>query len=126
MKAKDTIYHYEIRIDFNANKVTQSQKKHTVLGVNSERLVIDDYRFTTIKHKKSYRGDTDSLFNQVTVFDTSNWHISSSDYIQSDLYTSSSSTKIAYRRMKKALETFIYKKHGRYCNAITMLDKIET
>jgi hypothetical protein len=125
MKAKDIVYHYSIRIDFNADKVTQKQNKHVVLGVNSEMLVIDDYRFTTIKHKKSYRGDSDSLFNQVAVFDTSNWRISSSDYIESDLYTSSSSTKIAYRRMKKALETFIYKKHGRYCNAILFLDQIK-
>lgn len=123
MKVKDTVYKYEIKLDFKTNKVTQEQNQYKVLGVNSLYLVIDNFSFTKMKHKKQYRGDKDE-FNQVSIIDTSNWGCGS-DYIHADLITSTDSAKIAYRRIKKALEKYIYKKHGRYCNAISFLDQIK-
>lgn len=122
MKPKDKVFYYSIKIDFSKQKLEQEQKQYTVLGVNSTKLVIDDEAFTSLKHKKSYRGDDRELFNQVETCSSNfmpYW-----DYIQADLYTASSSKKIAYKRLKKALEKYIYEKHGRYCNAISYLDKI--
>lgn len=123
MKVKDKVYHFCIRFDFIKDKVEQTKKEYTVIGVNDRYLCIDDSRFQSIKHTKLYRGDNDKLFNEVLTFqyNFSNW----SDYIEADLYTSSPSEKIAYRRMKKALEKFIYEKHGRYCNAISFLNQIK-
>jgi hypothetical protein len=125
MKVKDIVYEYSIKLDFVGRKVEQEQKKYSVIGYNMSKLCIDDYNFTSIKHTKSYRGDKDALFNDVSVYDTSGWAISSCDYIKATLYTQTSNEKIAYRRMKKALEKFIYAKHGRYCNAISFLDQIK-
>jgi hypothetical protein len=124
MKVKDRVYYYTIKLDFMKDKVIQGVEESKVLGVNSSKLVLDDSDFTVIKYKKLYRSDNEKLFNEVGVFDS---HFSTfTDYIFGYLHTSSSSKKIAYKRIKKALEKFIYEKHGRYCNAITMLDKIET
>jgi hypothetical protein len=125
MQLKDTVYEYSIKLDFKKDTVEQKQQKHKVIGYNDSKLCVDDYNFTSIKHTKAYRGDSEVLFNEITVFDTSGWSISSCDYIKANLYTQTSNEKIAYKRMKKALEKFIYKKHGRYCNAITFLDKIK-
>jgi hypothetical protein len=123
MKVKDKVYHFCINLDFKENKVEQTKKEYTVIGVNDSYLCINDYHFNAIKRKKAYRGDNDGLFNEVSVYQS---HFSTYwDYIKADLYTSSPSEKIAYRRMKKALEKFIYEKHGRYCNAISFLDKIQ-
>jgi len=123
MKAKDKVYYYEIKIDFHKYKLEQKCEEYTVLGVNDLNLVINDREFTAIKRKKRYRGDKETLFNETVVYDSKfgmYW-----DEIVAYLYTSTTSKKIAYRRLKKALEKFIYDKHGRYCNAIAFLDKIE-
>lgn len=123
MKVKDKVYRYEIKFDFKSNTVVQKQEEYTVIGVNQDYLCIDDRRFTAIKHKKSYRGDTDTLFNEVGICDWTDR--SYLDYLFGYLYTSTTSKKIAYKRIKKALEKHIYNKHGRYCNAISFLEKIE-
>lgn len=126
MKPKDIVHEFEIRLDFKTNKVTQKCTKYTVLGVNEDRLVINNRYFTVIFYKKPYRGSSEKLFNEVEVIDTSNWNTSEYyDYIEGKLYTSTSNYKIAYRRIKKELEKYINKKHGRYCNAITILDQIQ-
>jgi len=123
MKVKDTVYEYTIKFDFLKDRVEQKRCEHKVIGVNEERLCIGDRRFTSIKTKRSYRGDNDKLFNEVVVFDS---HYSGCwDYIQATLYSATSSKKIAYKRMKRALEKFIWEKHGRYCNAATFLNQIE-
>jgi hypothetical protein len=69
-----------------------------------------------------YRGDRNE-FNVPYVYESNfstYW-----DYIEGSLYTASASQKVAYKRIKKELEKYIYKKHGRYCNAASMLNKIE-
>lgn len=122
MKVKDSVYYYEIKMDFNKNEVTQKREEHKVIGVNKYNLVIDDLNFTSIRHTKMYRSD-EKLFNSVLVFDhhfEPYW-----DYIQGYVYTSSSNFKVVYKRIKKAIEKFIYKKHGRYCNTINLLDQIQ-
>jgi hypothetical protein len=67
---------------------------------------------------------TDTVeFNEASVYQSKfsySW-----DYIKGTLYTASPSEKIAYRRIKKALEKYIYEKHGRYCNAISFLSQIK-
>jgi hypothetical protein len=123
MKVKDTVYEYTIKFDFLKDRVVQERCEYQIIGINDERMCINDRGFSSIKLKKSYRGDKDELFNDVVVFDShyeGYW-----DYIQASLYSATTSEKIAYKRMKRALEKFIQKKHGRYCNAIAFLDKIE-
>jgi hypothetical protein len=121
MKPKDKIYHFEINFDFIKNSVEQKKTEYTVIGANDTYISINNFNFTSLKHKKIYRGDTID-FNETSVYQS---HFSSSwDYIRGALYTASPNDKIAYRRIKKALEKFIYEKHGRYCNAIGLLDKI--
>lgn len=122
LKVKDKVYYYTIKLDFDGNKVEQKREENTALGVNENYLVIDDWQFHSIKHKKIYSFDHDKLFNQVGVFGSQSKY---SDYIYGYLYTSTSNSKIAYKRIKKALEKFIYQKHGRYCNAISFLDQIK-
>jgi len=123
VKVKDTVYEYSIKLDFLKDTVEQKQSVYKVIGVNDERLCISDRSFTTIKRKKSYRGDKDELFGEVGVFDSH--HDRYWDYIKAELYSASPSKKIAYRRMKKALEKFINAKHGRYCDAADVLSRIE-
>ena len=125
MKVKDKVFRYTIKLDFSNDKVEKNRKEYEIIGYNDTNLAINDSSFSTIRHTKMYRSDNTVLFNAISVYDTSGWAISSYDYIQADLYTQSSSEKIAYKRIKKALEKFIYKKHGRYCNAISFLDRIE-
>jgi len=123
MKPKDIIYYYEIKINFDKDKIEQKQQNHRILGANDFKIVIDDREFTTIQLKKLYRSDHATLFNEVRVYESKfegYW-----DYIESHLYSATSSKKIAFRRIKKALEKFIYQKHGRYCNAITLLNQVE-
>lgn len=121
MKPKDKLYRFEIKFDFIKNSVEQEKKEYVVIGANDTYVCINDFHFTSLQTKKKYRGDTVD-FNEVSVYQS---HFSYSwDYIQGSLYTASPSEKIAYRRIKKALEKFIYEKHGRYCNAISFLDKI--
>jgi hypothetical protein len=122
LKVKDKVYHYKIKMDFIKNSVEQEKKEYTVIGANNHYLCIDDSCFTSLKIKGYYRGDEEE-FNIVSTFHSN--YGSSCDYIQADLYTATSSEKIAYKRMKKALEKFIYEKYGRYCNAIDFLDKIQ-
>lgn len=122
MKVKDAVYQYIINLDFKANTVKQSQNSHIVIGYNKTNLAIDDLNFSTIRHTKMYQGDTTKLFNEVEIFD---FTFAGCDEIRATLNTQTSSPKIAYKRMKKALEKFIYAKHGRYCNAITFLDQIK-
>jgi len=108
-------------MDFIKNSVEQTKEEYTVIGANNHYLCIDDSCFTSLKIKGYYRGDKEE-FNTVITYH-SNWE-TSWDYIRANLYTATSSEKIAYKRMKKALEKFIYEKYGRYCNAISFLDKI--
>lgn len=122
MKIGDKIYHYRIKLDFLKDNVEQSIGEHTIIGANNHRICINDEVFTSLKIKGYYRGDKEE-FNSVSTYESKYggyW-----DYIQSELYTATPSKKIAYRRMKKSLEKFIYEKHGRYCNAITFLDQIK-
>jgi len=124
MKPKDIVHYYEVKIDFDKNDIFQTHEKYKVLGVNLNKLVIEDDNFTVIKHKKLYRGDFNIVFNQTNINESHfepYWN-----YIKCYLYTLSSSEKIAYRRIKKSLEKYIYEKHGRYCNALEFLDKIKT
>jgi len=97
MKVKDDVYRYEIKLDFKKDEVIQEKKQFTVIGVNAERLCLDDKSFTSIKYKKSYRSDTDRLFNEVGIVDWTNDRYF--DYIFGYLYTSTTSEKIAYKRI---------------------------
>jgi hypothetical protein len=121
MKVKDKVYYFSIKLDFLKNCVDQYKKDYTVIGANSEYVCIDTDDFKSLKTKGIYRGDK-ADFNEVFTWE-SHWS-NSWDYISGTLYTASPSEKIAYRRIKKALEKYIYEKHGRYCNAIDFLDKI--
>jgi hypothetical protein len=122
VKVKDKVYFFEIKLDFKNDSVEQTKKEYEVIGINESYMCINDHCFNSLKIKKSYRSDKED-FNVVRIHEmnfSSYW-----DYIRGYLYTASPSEKIAYRRIKKALEKFIYEKHGRYCNAISFLDKIQ-
>lgn len=122
MKVKDKVYYYEIEINFNKNEVKQTDKEYTVIGVNDSRLCIDDSCFKSIKYKKSYRGDSEKLFNEVCVIDWSNDRYF--NFIRGYLYTSTTSKKIAYKRVKRGLEKHIGERYGKYCNAAELLNSI--
>jgi len=122
MKVKDKVFLYEIKLSFKDDEVTQTKEEYKVIGVNKDRLCIDNRYFTTIKHKKEYRGDKDTMFNEVHIIDWSNNDYFNSIYGQ--LYTSTSSEKIAYKRIKKALEKHINTRLSKYGNISILLDKI--
>ncbi len=122
----DKVYVYEIKLDFKENRVEQTKLEHNIIGVNKERVCIDNCYFTSIKTKKDYRGDTDTLFNQIGIIDTSKWGwCDYADYISGTLYTTNSSNKVAYKRIKKELEKYINEKISRYGVAIELLEKID-
>lgn len=121
VKAKDKVYLFSIELDFLKDTVEQKTEEYEVIGVNNEYIAINDNRFTSIKIKG--KEDIDGALKQVSIYQSefkNYW-----DYIEGSLYTLNSSKKIAYKKIKKELEKYIQEKHGRYCNAITMLDKIE-
>jgi hypothetical protein len=124
MKVGDKVYYFEIKLDFKNDCVNQSKQEFNVAGVNEEYVCIDNYNFTSIQLKKRYSSDKEKeLFNNANAWEmrfSTYW-----DYIQGFLYTTCSSEKVAYKKVKKALEEFIFEKHGRYCNAISFLDKIK-
>jgi hypothetical protein len=122
LKPKDNIYYFEIKMDFTKDKVEQTKREHKVIGANDRYICIDDSLFTSLQTKQYYRGDKVD-FNEIKIYESHSSCLG--DYIRAYLYTASPSEKIAYRRIKKALEKFIYEKHGRYCNAISFLDKIQ-
>ena len=73
MQVGDKIYVYEIKLDFNNSKTEQICNIHKIIGVNEQKLVIDDYHFTVIKHKKAYSGDKEKLLNDVLFVDFTDW-----------------------------------------------------
>lgn len=122
MKVNDTVYRYEIRLDFKDDKVEQTKEESKIIGVNKYKLCIDDDDFTTIKHAPIYKGDKDYLFTEVGVIDWSNDRYLNCIY--GYLYTLPTEDKKAYKRIKKALENHINKKLGKYTNISILLDKI--
>jgi len=122
MNLNDTVHFYTIKLDFKDNKVEQQATEQKVIGINDTYLAIDDLRFTSIKHTKLYDTDKDTLFNDVSVsvLHFANW----CDEIRAVLYTSECNPKKAYKKIRKALEKFIYTKHGRYCTGISLLEQI--
>ncbi len=123
MKVKDKIYLFVIELDFLKDAVIQELKEYKIIGVNSKCIAINDEYFTTIStdSKTNYRLHEE--YNKVSIIQSKYEKIF--DYIRGSLYTSDSSNKSAYKRIKAELEKYIQEKHGRYCNAVTMLDKIE-
>ena len=122
MQVGDKIYVYEIKLDFNNSKTEQICNIHKIIGVNEQKLVIDDYHFTVIKHKKAYSGDKEKLLNDVLFVDFTDWEYFG--YLTGILRTTESDGKLGYRKVKKELGKYITKKLSRYGGAIELLDKI--
>lgn len=121
MKKKDKVYEYEIKIDFLKDEVKQTKEEHSIIGANKNYICLDTLNFKSLKIKPSYSGDTID-FEAVNTFESK--YSNMWDYMMATLFTSEPDEKIVYKKMKDALENFIYEKHGRYCNAATFLDKI--
>lgn len=123
MKVKDKVYLFVIELDFLKDAVIQESKEYEVIGANDKCLAINDEYFTSIgiKTRNDYRFG--NKLDDVGVIQSK--YEKYFDYIRGSLYTSNSNEKLAYKKIKKELEKFIQEKHGRYCNAITMLDKIK-
>jgi len=122
MKVNDTVYRYEIKLNFKDDSVEQLKEESKILGINKIRFCLDDSMFTTIKYKAAYIGDKDNLFNEVDVIDWSDdKHF---NCIYGYVYTTVTDEKLAYAMIKKALERHINKKISTYTKAVLLLDKI--
>lgn len=123
MQVGDKVYVYEVKLEFSKNKVEQIESQYNIIGINEYYLCIDDNRFSSIKRRKQYSGDTDKLFNQISIIDMTGF--STLDYITGVLRTTQNSKVHAYKRIKKELEKYINKKLSRYGGAIKLLDEIK-
>jgi predicted negative regulator of RcsB-dependent stress response len=118
----DTVYYFEIKIDFLKDTVTTDEKVHKVLGSNEECFVLDDKRFTRLQYKDEKYGLSEP-FKKAQVCKSHfkpYW-----DYIQGDIYTDNKSKKIAHNAIKKALKEYMYEQYGRYCKGIDLLDALK-
>jgi hypothetical protein len=121
MERGDTIYYFEIKLDFLKNQAFQSESVHTVLGVNEQRFVIDDSLFTRVQFKDEQR----PMYGILKKAQVSKFHLKPYwDELKGYMYTTNSSKKVAHNAIKKALESFLYENYGRYCGGIKLLETI--
>jgi len=120
---KDTpIYMFEIKIDFLKDEVTKKQEEYKVLDTNEDCFVINDLRFTTFQYKnETYKIYCVLKKTAVSQFLVKPYY----DYIHGILYTDNKSAAIAYRNIKKDMETWMYEKWGRYCKGIDLLKQLD-
>lgn len=122
MKVNDKVYRYEIKLNFKDDSVEQEKTENKIIGINENYLCVDSFMFMTIKYKAVYKGDNDTLFNEVNIVDyTDNNYL---NYLYGYVYTTVTDEKLAYAVIKKALEKHINKKLGKYSKVAILLDKI--
>lgn len=120
MQIGDKVYVYEIKLDFNKNKVEQLCNCHQIIGVNKYKFVIDDLSFTAMNREKAYKDDR--VLNQVLFVDFTDWK--DFGYLTGILRTMESNKKVAYKKVKRELEKYINKKLIRYGGATQLLNEI--
>ena len=112
MKIGDTVYFFEVEILRECAKINETSEQYKIIGLNENRLCIDNKDFKTIKHTKLYNSDSDMIFNNVIICD---WLYDS--YIKklyATLYTSNSSNKTAFKRLYKEIQKHVAEKYGVY------------
>jgi hypothetical protein len=122
MHIGDKVYKFDIVLDFLKNEVSQERKEHSIIGINDERLVINDRQFTTLELKKTRYNDHKTIIRKVYV-----WHSHYGNYwdsVKAVFYTTNNSEKIAKKTMKKQIEKFMYEKFGKYAMQTSMIDRI--
>jgi N-acetylneuraminic acid mutarotase len=122
MKIGDKIYEFEIILDFKKNEVRQKKEEHSIIGINKDRLVMNDEQFTTLELKKTRYNDHQTIIRTVGVYH-SNFSIYY-DEVKAYFHTTNPSEKIAKKIMKKKIESFMWEKFGRYTAQTHLLDKI--
>jgi hypothetical protein len=121
MDRGDTVYYFEIKLDFLKNQAFQSESIHLVIGVNDTRFVMDDEQFTRVQFKDELHC-TNTPFKKARV---SKFYLKPYwDEIRGYIYTSNSCKKVAHNAIKKALESFLHENYGRYCGGIKLLETI--
>jgi hypothetical protein len=91
-----------------------------VLGVNKDRFVIDDDKFTTLQFKDE-KYTTYTPFEKAKVYKFNcrpYW-----DDLRGYMYTVKS-RPTAHKAIKKALSEYMHEEYGRYCKGIDLLEKL--
>jgi hypothetical protein len=122
VKIGDTVYRFGITLDFLKNAVTTTESEFIVLGINEQRLVINDISFTRLQYKnETYAIDTPFKIAKISRWNTKPYW----DEIRGYIYTDNKSKTIARKAIKKALKEYLYENYGRYCKGIDLLEKLE-
>jgi hypothetical protein len=122
MHIGDKIYKFEITLDFLKSEVNQNRTENSVIGINDERLVMNDKQFTTLELKKTRYNDHQTIIRKVCV-----WHSHYGTYwdkVDAVFYTTNNSEKIAKKTMKKQIEKFMFEKFGKYAMQTSMIELI--
>lgn len=115
----DTIYYFEIKIDFLKDKVATEESSHTVIGTNDTLFVIDDRSFTRLQ----YKNDQYNIYEPFKAAKVSKWCTKPYwDDIRGRIYTDNKSKAIAHNAIKKALKDYLYENYGRYCKGVDLLE----
>lgn len=114
-----TIYFYEIKVDFKNNVATKQVKELKVIGANSSYLVVDNFDFTKLIQPKEKESVCYMKVDKPHVYHFN--LLSYYDEMTVTIYTAKKNDKKNYIKLKEELEKYIYEKHGRYCNSIDIL-----
>lgn len=118
----DTIYYFEIKIDFLKDKVVAEESMHSVLGTNDDLFVINDRSFTRLQ----YKNEKFNIYEPFKAAKVSKWCTKPYwDEIRGRIYTDNKSKTIAHKAIKKALEDYLYENYGRYCKGIDLLEALK-
>jgi len=118
----DTIYYFEIKIDFLKNKALTAESTNHVIASNDELFVIDDKTFTRLQYKETKY----SSYDPFKVAKVSKFYLNPYfDEIRGRIYTDNKSRRIAHNAIKKALTDYMYENYGRYCKGIDLLETLK-
>lgn len=121
MTLGDKIYHYEVKIDFVKQTVNQTKRDHTLIGLNKDYGVFDDYSFTKARLTKKGGYKSDVVFDEPRAYE---FKIYSYNEVTGYIYSTIENDKKMYSKIKKQLEKFIDEKYGCYCNGRNLTSQI--
>lgn len=123
MKVKDKVYKFEIEIDFVKSEVRYNRKECEVIGINKDRLVLNDEYFTSMELLKNRYNSHRDILKTVHIYH-SKFTFTQHDQLEVSYFSPNNSEKIAKRVMKKQILNYMYEKFGRYTGKEFLLNQI--